>query len=145
MSNRVAKIKERDHIHWHHVPAEDNPADIGSQGGSPVNNELWANGPEWLSDSEKWPNSPIIESSPEVDPESKVMNRILATAITRDDDRMDKLFEAHDLRKVMRVGAWVKRFVNNSKCPINKRKAERPKEFNETPRLTIILKMVCKL
>ena len=35
---------------------------------------------------------------------------------------MDKLLEAHDLRKVMRVGAWVKRFVNNSKCPINKRK-----------------------
>ena len=50
------------------------------------------------------------------------MNRILATAITCDDDRMDKLLEAHDLRKVMRVGAWVERFVNNSKCPINKRK-----------------------
>ena len=50
------------------------------------------------------------------------MNRILATAKTRDDDRMDKLLEAHELRKVIRVGAWVKRFVNNSKCPINRRK-----------------------
>ena len=49
------------------------------------------------------------------------MNRILATAITCDDDRMDKLLEAHNLQKVIRVSAWVKRFVNNSKCPINKR------------------------
>ena len=40
--NRVAKIKERDHIHWHHVPTEDNPADIGSRGGSTVNNGLWS-------------------------------------------------------------------------------------------------------
>ena len=46
VSNRVAKIKERDHIHWHHVPTEDNPADIGSRGGSTVSNELWTNGPE---------------------------------------------------------------------------------------------------
>ena len=69
VANRVAKIKERDHIHWHHAPTEDNPADIGSRGGSTVNNELWTNGPEWLSDPEKWPKSPIIESSPEADAE----------------------------------------------------------------------------
>ena len=31
VSNRVAKIKERDHIHWHHIPTEDNPADIRSR------------------------------------------------------------------------------------------------------------------
>ena len=93
-----------------------------SRGGSTVNNELWTNSPEWLSDREKWPKSPMIESSPEADAKSKVMNRTLATAITRDDDRMDKLLEDHDLWKVIRVGAWVERFVNNSKCPINKRK-----------------------
>ena len=104
------------------MPTKENPADIGSRGGSTGNNELWTNGPEWLSDPEKWPKSPIIESSPEADVESKVMNRILATAITRDDDRMDKLLEAHNLQKVIRIGAWVKRFVNNSKCPINKPK-----------------------
>ena len=27
VSNRVAKIKERDHIQWHHVPTDNNPAD----------------------------------------------------------------------------------------------------------------------
>ena len=38
---------------------------------------------------------------------------------------MDELLEAHDLRNVGRVSAWVRRFVNNSNrrlCPINERK-----------------------
>ena len=86
VSNRVAKIRGQGHVQWHYVPTKENPADIGSRGGSTGNNELWRNGPEWLSDPEKRPKSPIIESSPEADVESKVMNRILATAITRDDD-----------------------------------------------------------
>ncbi len=87
-----------------------------------MNNELWTNGPEWLSDPGKWPASATIEASPESNAESKVTNRILATAITRDDDRMDKPLEAHGLRKVSRVGAWVRRFVNNLQCPISERK-----------------------
>ncbi len=68
-----------------------------------MNNELWTNGPEWLSDPGKWPASATIEASPESNAESKVTNRILATAITRDDDRMDKPLEAHGLRKVSRI------------------------------------------
>ncbi len=34
---------------------------------------------------------------------------------------MDKLLEAHGLRKVTRIGARVRRFVNNSKCPVSER------------------------
>lgn len=30
VSNRVAKIKEQCHIQWHHVPTEENAADLGS-------------------------------------------------------------------------------------------------------------------
>jgi hypothetical protein len=122
VSNRVRKIREHSiNIQWHYVPTEENPADVGSRGGSTVNNELWTNGPEWLSDPETWPKSAIIESSPETNAEAKVTKSILATAITRDDDRMDKLLEAHSLRKVTRIGARVRRFVNNSKCPISER------------------------
>ncbi len=100
VSNRVRKIRDHDHIQWHYVPTKENPADIGSRGGSVVNNKLWTNGPEWLSDPGKWPASATIEASPESNAESKVTKRILAIAITRDDDRMDKLLEAHGLRKV---------------------------------------------
>ena len=97
VSNRVAKIRGHDRVQWHYVPTKENPADIGSRGGSAVNNELWTNGPEWLSNPEEWPKSPIIESSPEADAESKVTIRILTTAIARDSYCMDELLEAHDL------------------------------------------------
>ena len=40
VSNRVRKIREHSNIQWHYVPTEENPADIGSRGGSTVNNEL---------------------------------------------------------------------------------------------------------
>ena len=46
VSNRFAKIKERDHIQWHHVPTEDNPADLGSRGGKCAEDQLWQNGPD---------------------------------------------------------------------------------------------------
>ena len=120
VSNRVAKIRGQGHVQWHYVPTKENPADIGSRGGSTWNNELWTNGPEWLSDPEKRPKSPIIESRSRRRIQGYEQNPCHSN--NRDDDRMDKLLEAHNLQKVIRIGAWVKRFVNNSKCPINKRK-----------------------
>ena len=49
VSNRVAKIRGHDRVQWHYVPTKENPADIGSRGGSTVNDKLWTNSPEWLS------------------------------------------------------------------------------------------------
>lgn len=40
VSNRVHKIKQHRQVTWHHVPTEDNPADLGSRGGNVVNNTL---------------------------------------------------------------------------------------------------------
>ena len=41
VANRVKKIREHDRVSWHHVPTKENPADLGSRGGSVVENELW--------------------------------------------------------------------------------------------------------
>ena len=48
--------------------------------------------------------------------ESKIVREILA-AVTVDQkqDEFDQLLEGHDLRKVLRVCAWVVRFVRNSR------------------------------
>jgi hypothetical protein len=124
VSNRVRKIRDQDYIQWHFVPTKENPADIGSRDGSTVDNELWTISPEWLSNPGKCPAPATIEASSGANAESKVTKRIRTTAITRDDDRMDELLEAHDLRNIGRVSAWVRRFVNNSNrrlCPINER------------------------
>jgi hypothetical protein len=93
ISDRVAKIKERDYIlQWHHVPTDGNPVDVGSRGGlNIVNNDLWRNGPEWLSDSSKWPHRVILESSPESNAEAKVSRKVLATTTTRSHGAMDEL------------------------------------------------------
>jgi hypothetical protein len=49
VANRVRKIQEYNEIVWHHVLTGDNPADLGSRGGSVTNHNLWWNGPEWLA------------------------------------------------------------------------------------------------
>ena len=36
VSNRVHKIQQHQNVKWHHVPTSENPADLGSRGGSVV-------------------------------------------------------------------------------------------------------------
>ena len=64
VANRVRKIQQHNDIVWHHVPTGDNPADLGSRGGSVTNHNLWWNGPEWLANREEWPPEKMIKSSP---------------------------------------------------------------------------------
>ncbi len=63
VANRLAKIKENTHIQWRHVPTEENPADLGSRGSACAGNELWQNGPHWLSDVKRWPPKVVLEPS----------------------------------------------------------------------------------
>ena len=77
VSNRVAKIKERDHIQWHHVPTEDNPADLGSRGSKCVKNQLWRNGPNGLVDPGTWPPNIVLEPSPESSAKVKTLEKFL--------------------------------------------------------------------
>ena len=58
--NRVVEIQATTQAqNWHHVPTEDNPADLISRGQVPqdfLKNRLWTHGPQWLSqDSDTWP------------------------------------------------------------------------------------------
>lgn len=59
VANRVCRIQENVGNHnWYHVKSEDNPADLGSRGSSPLdlaNSSLWWHGPSWLRDHKsKW-------------------------------------------------------------------------------------------
>ena len=55
VENRVQKIVEHPEITWRHVPSQENPADVASRGGDVVFSGLWWNGPDWISDRERWP------------------------------------------------------------------------------------------
>ena len=49
VANRVSKVQKNADGTWRHVPTTDNPADIGSRGGSIVDLEMWWKGPIWLA------------------------------------------------------------------------------------------------
>ena len=116
VANRVKKINEHEINEWRHVPTDQNPADLGSRGGSVTDADLWWNGPNWLQDRHAWPPNPVTAASEVTEAESKIVREVLA-AVTVDQkqDEFDQLLEKHDLRKVLRVCAWVERFVRNSR------------------------------
>ena len=110
--NRVEKIRQCPEIEWRHVPTHDNPADIASRGGGIT--ELWLNGPEWLSDKENCPPYPMTSASTATEEEAKVIREVLKTGQTKESaDVMDQLLEKHDLLRVLRVEAWIAKFIQN--------------------------------
>ena len=124
----MAKIKEQVHIQWHHVPTEGNPADLGSRGSKCVDSELWQHGPDWLSDPSKWPPNIVLEPSQESRAEAKILKNVLTTttATPRVSDQLDELLEAHELRKVLKIGAWIRLFIENCRRAVNERELTWP-------------------
>ena len=112
VSNRVHKIQQHDQVKWHHVPTEDNPADLGSRGGNAVDSHLWKHGPTWLSDPASWPPDIILEPTAETMAESKVNREIFSAAIPIH-DALDHMLSNHALPRVLRIGAWMWRFIHN--------------------------------
>jgi hypothetical protein len=118
VANRVNKIQQHNQITWHHVPTTDNPADIGSRGGNVVNNELWRKGPTWLSNPSEWPPDKRLEATAETKAEAKVIKEILAVATIEPDifdELLDKYQSYRRYSKVLRIGAWIYRFISNCK------------------------------
>ena len=116
VANRVKKIKDHEINEWRHVPTDQNPADLGSRGGSVTDADLWWNGPGWLQDRHAWPPNPVTTASEVTEAESKIVREVLAAVtVVQKQDEFDQLLEKHDLRKVLRVCAWVERFVRNSR------------------------------
>ena len=121
VSNRVRKIREKTEITWRHVPSQENPSDLASRGGLvKEDNSLWWNGPTWLKEQDSWPPDIITVASPESNAEAKASKQIFALAV-ESNDVMDELLLRSSLWRTLRVGAWVARFLRNSKSPRNQR------------------------
>ena len=120
VTNRVNKIQQHTKIQWHHVPTGENPADLGSRGGSVVHNQYWRFGPEWSLNRDQWPPDITLEPSAASNAEAKTTREVLAVAIPRN-DTFDELLNKHELWKVLRICSWIRRFFHNCRMPIKER------------------------
>ena len=88
VQNRVNKIHQQPNISWHYVPTKDNPADLGSRGTNQLTDQ-WISGPQWLSNQEEWPKSPVLKPTKESKTEEQ-LERVLSTCalqVPNDDDQ----------------------------------------------------------
>ncbi|XP_069965822.1 uncharacterized protein [Bactrocera oleae] len=110
VSHRVATIAEKVGTeNWRHIESQDNPADLGSRGCTPlemVNNDLWWHGPQWLKLNPKhWPiTQKSIDTTLELRPIKTFVN-------TTQEDILDRF---SSLPKAIRVIAYLFRFCSNA-------------------------------
>ena len=78
-----------------------------------MTDKLWKKGPSWLSSSSDWPPDKRLKASPESKAEAKLTKQILSVAIT--EPVSDELLDKYPLPKLLRIGAWMYRFIANGK------------------------------
>ncbi|GBM92583.1 hypothetical protein AVEN_39897-1 [Araneus ventricosus] len=117
VANRVKEIRELTGSYsWRHVPGNMNIADLLSRGCTPQQmlNSKWWEDPSWLKENpESWPVSDIICQPKEVDIEKR-KSKLLNMNLTEDTPPW-YAERVSDYDRMIRVFAWVLRFVNNCK------------------------------
>ncbi|XP_053372928.1 uncharacterized protein LOC128546437 [Mercenaria mercenaria] len=140
ISNRVREIRElTDGFQWQYCPTDSNPADFLSRGVTYDNfldNRLWMNGPIWLKNDTSFPQGDcklIVYDSCENESESSNSETAVLTS-TQSKLPNPSVLEIIDIqrfssyRKLLRVTAYVIRFVNNCR---NVKKSRGPLESHE--------------
>ncbi|XP_076089954.1 uncharacterized protein LOC143061985 [Mytilus galloprovincialis] len=125
--NRVTEIRKLTNTQeWRYCPTKDNPADLLTRGLSASQfeqNTLWFNGPEWISDASKWPSwkpndttvlltSTDIEDSSTADKEIDNQQGI---------HQIVQITRYSTLSKLLRITAYLLRFIRNCRSPILQR------------------------
>ncbi|XP_071653126.1 uncharacterized protein [Temnothorax longispinosus] len=126
VANRVKEIRRLTNpSQWHHVPGIMNPADLPSRGckAKQLVESRWWEGPAWLKLSrEHWPSSEYDINEAEVDSETKRLVRRSKEEISSDNILVNNacspekgwyMGEQSKYLKVVRVMAWITRFISN--------------------------------
>ncbi|GFQ69976.1 integrase catalytic domain-containing protein [Trichonephila clavata] len=124
IKNRVQEIQSlSDPSQWGHCPGKDNPADLISRGTSAVKlaqNELWWHGPPWLKLApDHWPNRQRDILDSELCSEELEYRSSVHVAVTQQRESLVDINRFSSLKKLLKVTAWVFRFVNNARI-VNK-------------------------
>ena len=110
VANRVPNIQEvLPRKHWDHVPTDENPADLASQGTTVshlLSNNLWWRGPSWLSTKKQ--NWPHYRPTSEEAPEKRESKQICAVSFAPSIIEIERF---STFTKLCRVFAIVRRFI----------------------------------
>ena len=126
VANRIAEIQdESDRRSWRHVPGVINPADVCSRGcdlQELLENDRWIHGPEFLSHPEtEWPaEQPANEE--EDTPNTEERREVRICLSVRDEEPVIDPKRFSNWRKLLRVTAWLRRFLFNCRTVQSERK-----------------------
>ncbi len=126
VANRVAEIQRHsDPEQWRHIPGEINPADLPTRGimaANLCNNTLWLEGPEFLTDTNKpWPERIPGSTAISTATEKEMKSRSYASKeSSTEQDRLNPS-RYSSWNRLVRVTTRVKRFLSNSKTPLESR------------------------
>ena len=122
VSNRIAEVQHSSEPdQWHHVPSQDNPADVCSRGLSGrdlLQCGLWWEGPGFLTrDREEWPGDEAEDAGLEAElSEVKTREAVFTTCVS--DGRLLDPARYSSWQRYKRVVAWVIRFGKNARCRV---------------------------
>lgn len=119
-ANRVAEIQTTTtSSEWRHVSTNENPADLLSRGSPPdqlIDCNLWWQGPTWLLQHHNdWLQSTYNLKGVEI-PEKRNI-AIISNVVQQKIDLFDKF---SSLSKLQRVVSFVRRFIHNALCRVQK-------------------------
>jgi hypothetical protein len=132
VQNRVAKIQELSAIdQWHHIPSDQNPADVLSRGVDPdklLNHKLWWKGPDFLS-TNVYPHRTISVSERCIEYNSELKNfpkqdleySVPVFSVTLNYFVHEIINLSNNYITILRILSYVFRFVTNLKNPLARR------------------------
>lgn len=119
IANRIIKIQETsDPNQWHHISTRENPADLVSRGSIAsefIQNELWFNGPSWLTlDSEFWPINGCdnLERIDETLVQNELKSKVIGASNIEISPTNQLLHYCSNHIQLLRYSAWLRRFFN---------------------------------
>jgi hypothetical protein len=125
VSNRVREIQDlTDPSSWSHCPGKDNPADLLTRGISAntlMESSLWLEGPVWLSDPCLVPSTDQLTDK---NIDSGQEEHVVATCTTTKLENPFAFQRWSTFTKVVRIVAWVLRFIHNTKSKETKLSGE---------------------
>lgn len=121
VQHRVSKIHQlTSKSSWNHIPGKSNPVDCATRGLNPKQlylNEEWFTGPKWLYDFDSESMSPQsdLKQSSEIIPNISSESLTSVSLTTQSSLATDLLEKFSSNTKIIRIVAWILRFLHNLK------------------------------